>query len=158
MKIETSNKIVEKAIDDLLSKAGFKRKGKVWYVDNAETFSLLELQKSNYGDQYYINLAVFVKKLGSNPFPKEHQCHVRGRLTSLLKDKSDAEKSLDLENVSIPMEKRIASVSSMIKDIALPLLSEMRSMGGIKRLLIENKLEEFLVSLKLKKLLGIDEE
>jgi hypothetical protein len=44
------------------------------------------LQKSDHEEKYYINFGVWVKRLGAATFPKEHQCRIQSRLTSLFTD------------------------------------------------------------------------
>ncbi|PZS07781.1 MAG: hypothetical protein DLM55_09900 [Acidimicrobiales bacterium] len=44
----------------------------------------LQLQKSQYGLRYYINVALWLLALGEAQFPKERTCHVRSRLSRVL--------------------------------------------------------------------------
>ena len=48
--------------------AGFIKKGDSWYFNEAETILVANLQKSNFGKQYYVNLAVYVKQFGEERF------------------------------------------------------------------------------------------
>ena len=52
-----------------LGQAGFINKGDSWYFNEAETILVANLQKSNFGKQYYVNLAVYVKQFGEERFP-----------------------------------------------------------------------------------------
>lgn len=62
---------------------GFKRKGATLYRDQAESIAVVNLQGSQWGGQYYVNVALWLKALGDADTPPENKCHVRTRLTSL---------------------------------------------------------------------------
>ncbi|MBI1924296.1 DUF4304 domain-containing protein [Candidatus Poribacteria bacterium] len=151
-----NTKDLERSITKLLKGDGFKKKGTSWYLENLECISVLDLQKSQWGGQYYINLGAFVKQLDAVPFPKEHQCHLRGRLSEIVADKAQLERYLDLEDNSSPVEQKIRAITETIQKDALPLLSSFQSLDGIKELLERGQLRNFLVSLKVKKLLGLE--
>ena len=53
-------KILVKALDEVLSPLAPQKKGASWYMDGVENFTVLNLQKSNWGEQYYINIAAFL--------------------------------------------------------------------------------------------------
>jgi hypothetical protein len=75
--------IVVKAFEGPLGEAGFRKKSGSWYLDAPETILVANLQKSNWGPQYYVNLAVWFKALGTEEAPKEQFCHLRKRLESI---------------------------------------------------------------------------
>ena len=68
---------------------GFRRKSNAWYLPQAETIAVLDLQKSQYGPQYYANVALWLLPLGDAATPKEGTCQIRTRLTSLFPDSQD---------------------------------------------------------------------
>ena len=63
-----------------VQQAGFIKKRGSWYFNGAETILVVNLQKSNYGKQYYVNLAVYVKQFGEERFPKERVDWAAARL------------------------------------------------------------------------------
>lgn len=63
-----------------LKAQGFKKKARTWTRERGDVFQILNLQKSAYGEQLYVNVAVYLKALGSEPHPPEHRCHIRARL------------------------------------------------------------------------------
>ncbi len=52
-----------KSIDDVLSHFGFVRKNSEWSLDKGELIAVVSLQKSNFGDGYYVNYGYIIKKL-----------------------------------------------------------------------------------------------
>src|SRR5262245_50495126 len=77
------NAAIKKPFEESLKNAGFTKKSGSWYHDKSDAILVANLQKSNYGDQYYVNLAIWLKALGDAQYPKEHKCHIGLRLDSL---------------------------------------------------------------------------
>jgi len=74
---------VKEIVNAELTKLGFKRSGLNWYKHYNEVIHVVALQKSSGGNSYYINLAVWVNKLGSIEQPKCRECHLQVRLGSI---------------------------------------------------------------------------
>jgi hypothetical protein len=128
MRIAANTKDLERSITEILKEEGFKKKGTSWYFETPECISVLDLQKSQWGGQHYINLGVFVKQFDATPFPKEHQCHIRGRLSEIVADKTQFERYLDLEDNSFSVEQKLRAIVETIQKDALPLLSSFQSL------------------------------
>lgn len=152
---EKNLELLKRAITTALEPRGFKWKASAWYLDGQDGICVVELQKSNFGEQYYVNLAISVKELDPNPFPKEHQCHVRGRLSEVVADKPRLEAALNFDTDASSPSDRFSFIVDAIVDEALPLLSGYQNLESLKEALEANKLKKFLVSLKLKRLLGL---
>ena len=146
---------LQNAITELLSRHGFVRKSSTWYLDGAECLCLVDLQKSNFGQQYYLNLAITPKSLEKSSFPKEHQCHVRGRLSEIVSDKKSFESDLNLEEGGAPAEEKTARVVDAINSFALPILLDCQTLAGIKEKYAAGIFKRFLVTLKMKQLIGV---
>lgn len=73
----------KKVFAKALQNEGFCKKGSTWYLDGAEVTVVLNLQHSDHGEYFYINVGFWLKSLGDNSFPKENHCHVRLRLPSI---------------------------------------------------------------------------
>jgi len=63
-----------------LKALGFKKKARTWMREDASVFQLLNIQKSQFGEQMYVNVAVYLKALGPETAPPERRCHIRARL------------------------------------------------------------------------------
>lgn len=129
----TSNPIRE-ALSTLLKAHGFKNKSNSWYLDDEESVSVVNLQKSRYGDQYYINLGVAFKVLGVVGFPAAHKCHVSFRLEEAIPDAEQElyKAALNMENQSISPDDRKAVVSRMVEIFGLAMLRESSSAKGVE--------------------------
>jgi hypothetical protein len=100
----TNTKQLESAMSEILKDENFQKKGNSWYMDGADSICVINLQKSDWGGQYYVNLGVSLKCLESSPFPKEHKCHIRSRLCELVEDQELLSQSLNLEDHSFQTE------------------------------------------------------
>lgn len=50
--------------------AGFSKHSGSWYRDTDDVITVAELQKSQYGLQYYVNIALWLRPLGEAKTPK----------------------------------------------------------------------------------------
>lgn len=89
--------IVHTTLANAMKALGLAKKGSTWYLRRDETILVVELQKSNYGVTYFINVAVWLRSLGDSQFPKEQVCHIRTRLGELVADPDRLYRLLDLE-------------------------------------------------------------
>lgn len=90
--------IVQTTLANVMKGLGLAKKGSTWYLRRDETIFVVELQKSNYGLSYFLNIAVWLRELGDAQFPKEHACHIRTRLGELVGDPERLTQLLDLEH------------------------------------------------------------
>lgn len=73
----------KKGFDRLLKGAGFRNKGQSWYLDGAEIGVMLNLQKSDHDEKYYLNFGIFFEALGAGDSPLYNHCPIYGRITSI---------------------------------------------------------------------------
>jgi hypothetical protein len=77
-------------LNDIFKTFGFKRKGNNWFSENNELIKVINLQKSNFGNQYYINYGYILKSLKLDKF----EMHIFHRLSSLDKKENERIKEL----------------------------------------------------------------
>jgi hypothetical protein len=127
-------------VDNALTRFEFHRHKRTWYRTNEDTHTLVDLQKSQWGGQYYVNLGVYIRSLGENPFPQEFQCHIRGRLTAISGlDSQEIERALDLERSDFSPERRQAVVRPALETAvafldarsAIPQLRDLHARGQL---------------------------
>jgi len=99
-----------------------------------DVVAVSNLQKSQYGQQYYFNQAFWLRKLGDETFPKENKCHIRSRLGTLCPEEaSHIEELLDLD-YDMPEELRIEELLTLLDQRLLPLIEAGSSIAGLRRL------------------------
>ncbi len=141
--------VIQSCIGLFLQENGYKRKANSWYLDAPEAILVVNLQKSQYSQQYYVNLGIWLKQLGVAASPKEHHCHIRGRLSG-----EKTERALDLEDSGLTVEERKQALVSALKRRALPFLRSCSTAGSVKRMLRNRKLENAGVSGKVRELVN----
>ncbi len=106
--------VIVSALVETATRYGFRGVRQTnYYRERPETICVLNLQKSSWGPQFYLNAAVWFTRLGPERRPKEYNCHIIWRVDSLLigeQSKAFTE-ALNLDH-SIPDDRR----SSLIKD------------------------------------------
>jgi len=109
---------------------GFTRKATSWYRKQPDSIAVLDLQKSQYGHQYYVNVALWLLPLGSATTPKENQCQIRSRLGSLYpEDEREIAQLLDLES-NINDDDRMARLGIYLERV-IPLYDAGATVGGL---------------------------
>lgn len=134
--VKTDNAI-KLGVDEALKDVQFQRRASTWYLNLAETILVVDIQKSSFGAQYYVNLGVLVKGLaedhGSKLPPREHQCHIRTRIEALKPEEEEQlRRLLNLEDASIGADERQRGIAAAIRRIALPFLTECSTHAGIR--------------------------
>lgn len=122
------------SLGPVLKAAGFKKKrADTWCRQDVDVISVLNLQKSNYSRQYYINVALWLKALGEAKAPMEHKCHIRFRLERLMPiDEREVTRLLNLEDVTMADEERSAQISSLIERHVIPFFLANGTLAAVK--------------------------
>jgi hypothetical protein len=80
-------------LDDVLQGRGFRRRKRTWYLETKETILVVDLQKSDWSNDYFINVGVLIRQLSKSWLPKINECHIIDRVEVLVcqKDRTKAE-------------------------------------------------------------------
>ena len=134
--------------------AGFKEKPGSWYWNNDEVVLLVNLQKSQYGDQYYLNGGIALKSLGAAAFPLERHCTIRFRLTAVVseEERKEIESVFDLENESLPDTYRKEAISRLVADVMLPVIKGCLSESDIAETVKRGRLANAMIHKQVKDL------
>jgi len=71
---------LEAEIAPKLKALGFRKKARTWWRKSEGAVQVINIQKSEFGDQLYVNLGLYLKRMGEEEFPPERRCHIRSRL------------------------------------------------------------------------------
>jgi hypothetical protein len=69
-----------KALAALLKPLGFKKRRATWHRATADTIQTINVQGSQWGPEYYLNVGTYMRALGGELTPPEYHCHVRARV------------------------------------------------------------------------------
>ena len=94
-----------KVFDEIFKTNGFKKKGNNWFADGTELKKLVNLQRSNFGNYYYVNFGFLI-----NCVEDDLLTHVGYRLTSADKEEKQRIDSLLNLDSSIDDEQRISEL------------------------------------------------
>jgi hypothetical protein len=124
--------VIQVAFDDFAKNAGFSKRSSSWYRSGSDVVTVLNLQRSQYGPKYYINIGLWLVALGEATTPKEHHCHVRTRLELLAGDARETlEKLLDIGS---PMddEARASEIAAFLEVHLAPILKATVSLESLR--------------------------
>jgi hypothetical protein len=128
---------VQQAFDEFGREAHFEKRSGSWYRHGEEVIAVLNLQKSQYGPQYYVNQAFWLRQLGDDRYPKEHKCHLRLRLEDVLPEaEAETRRLLDLEQ-PLPEEQRIEALLRLLRERLRPVIERAGSLDGLRSLRAE---------------------
>lgn len=123
---------IQVTFDDFMKSIGFSRTAGSWYRTGEDVVTVVQLQKSQYGVQYYVNVAVWLLALGAAKAPKEQTCHVRTRLSRLVgTEESHLSKLLNLEE-PLSEDERCAALMDFLLSYLKPVLDATVSVESLR--------------------------
>ena len=121
-------------LNKIFKQFDFKKKGNYWFNETETLKKVINLQKSNFANRYYINYGWIIKKL-----PLSGYCHFGGRLASLNKEENLRIDELLSLNQNINQEERQSELFSFIDSYLLKKLETINT---------EEELSNYLKSLQ----------
>ena len=136
-------KTFKKSIAAPLEMAGFVKTGQSWYLDGKDAIVVVNLQKSDFDEQYFINMGIWLKALGENAFPQENLCHICLRAERLFPE----QRELILRGCSLEYsdEGLWGSLSEFIKTSLIPFCRTCSDEGYLRTLLSQGRFDGGLV-------------
>jgi hypothetical protein len=123
---------VQQAFDRFGKDAGLEKKSGSWYRRGDEVISISNLQKSQYGPQYYFNQGFWLRQLGDERYPKSNQAHIVTRVEDLLPEAEQRiGELLDLD-CEMPDEQRIEELLALLNQRLVPLIERGDSIAGLR--------------------------
>ena len=118
-------------------------KGQSFYLDGTEAVVVVNMQKSDFDDKYYLNFGVWLKRFGINPFPKENHCHIQARISSLFPDKKELIEQACRINVTD--EKSFQTLLTFLRVEGLPFFRKCIIEKSLKELVCEGWFDNSLI-------------
>ena len=149
--------IIQETFDSYGKQLGAHKSSGSWYLPVDEVTAVLDLQKSQYGPAYYINVGWWLRADLRGEFPKPQQCHIQTRagsfappeMESRLKDLLDLESPIGEAERAEELTGFLSQyVSSKILAVTAP--SDFRSELGLEvlRVSLVNAEGQRLLSLR----------
>lgn len=124
--------VIQTTFDEFGRSLGGSKKSGSWYVTGPEAIAFLNLQKSQYGPRYYLNVGLWFLGVGAATKPKPTHCHVQSRLEALVPSdlRLNLEALLDL-NQAVDDEERRTQLLGVLAVQLGPLIEAGTSFGGL---------------------------
>lgn len=122
--VSPENRLIQRALAPGFKELGFRKDGATWRRSSPEVIVVFNIQGSQWGRQFYLNLGAYLRQLGAETAPTEYRCHVRVRLSELLPEPTMLGKVLDFDG-DIPASVRFTHLVDAVGQFAMPWLQAM---------------------------------
>lgn len=147
-------KSLKKAIAEPLERAHFLKRGQSWYLEGRDATVVLNLQKSDWADDYFINVGIWLNSLGESRYPDANDCHLSFRLEGLFR----AEQQLIRDGASLER-----GDAGMVEDLAnfigaqvVPFLQECTHLGTLRTFLASGRFKSGFIRKDARQALGTE--
>jgi hypothetical protein len=123
--------VVQATLDSFCAEAGLVKRSGSWYQRLADAGTVVNLQKSNYSGQGFLNVAVWFEPSELGPFPKENQCPIRTRLELLVAPDVDLPGLLDADS-KLPVPEHAAALRRVLDEYLTPVLAATSSLEQLR--------------------------
>jgi hypothetical protein len=125
--------IIQTTFDEFGKTSGGVKKSGSWYWRSDETVLVVNLQKSQYGLSYYINVALWLLEIGPADAPKPSHCQLQTRLARLVPQSLEQRLTelLDLE-VPIDDETRHAQLLALLREYLDPVMTATATLAALR--------------------------
>lgn len=136
-------KTLKKTIAQPLERAGFIKKGQSWHFAGKDARVLFNVEKSDWSEEYHLNVGMWLHDLGQAHFPEYYRCHLYYAAESLLPEQREL--ILTATDLNESGQELLARLAEMIEDQLVPLLKDLTDEAHLRRLFAQGRLEDGLV-------------
>ncbi|WPU92463.1 DUF4304 domain-containing protein [Mucilaginibacter sabulilitoris] len=130
------------AFDNIANEYSFEKAFHGWFKESRDCIAVLDLQKSNFGVYYELNIKIFIQGMFGNSYSKNKDLVKKEIGDIFLRQPNDFRDVLDLE---VPMEDKLRKekLGQLFNEFIMPLVEKALTIHGIKEL--ANKGQIFLL-------------
>jgi len=148
-------KTIAQTLSRTLGEAGYTRRGKTWRLQRAEVIGVVNLQKSTYSDQHFLNIGFYLRNQGDVREPKENQCHARGRAGGAFPDHEPPVcQILDAADDHWNEAEHEELLASLIAEDLIPLSTRLVDLAALKSAIGRGELSGWLLTKVARELTG----
>lgn len=140
------SKELKTLVNNFAEEGGFKKTYGGWIKTSREVISVIELQKSNFGNSYYLNLKFFIQGIFETTYSINKKLVKVDCGDVFLRPPKEYEELLNLDS-KIATEERRRGIHGLFVDFILPMAREASTRKGIK-LLSETGMIDLLPAVK----------
>ncbi len=150
-------KTFKKGIAAPLEKAGLVKKGQSWYLNGTDALVVVNVEKLDIfsGDQYAINIGIWLKALGEPMYPPYNNCHLYYRAERLFPQQRELIiNACSLEKSDISM---LADLTDYIESKLIPFIRECTDHSKLRAFMSKGILDAGLVRIEARRFLSEEE-
>lgn len=144
----------KKSFGNALKEHGFQKKGQTWYLHGPDCIVVLNLQKDDFSDLYFVNFGVWLSLFGDDRYPPENHCHVGARLEELF----PAHRELILDGCTMSSDpSALAPFIAFLQSDVVPLCQRCLTVEGLKGEIAAGRVSHYGVVRIARPVLGLPE-
>jgi hypothetical protein len=145
--------MLQQALAPGLKAAGFRKTGANWHRYRQADVAVINLQGSQWGPSFYLNLGVYFLELGNKARPTEPHCHIRSRLEAHVPEFTRVHQLLDF-GYELDLSARGKELATLLHTFGIPWLDQVATKAGAKEWCEKHLRSPFIAGI-LRKHLGL---
>lgn len=125
--------VFKRIFGEVAKSIGFESAFGGWFKDSAESIVVLDLQKSNFGDYYEMNIKIYIQGMFGNNYSRSKDLVKKNTGDVFTRQPPEYKSVFDFEG-SMDDDKRKADLVKLFNDFIVPFTDKASSKSGIKEL------------------------
>lgn len=125
--------------DDAAKRNGFEKAFGGWFKESTECIVVLDLQKSNFGDYYELNIKIFVQGMFGNRYSKSKDLVKKHTGDIFTRQPNEYKDVLDFD-ISMNFDSRKNKLEVLFSEFIVPFTDKSLSRLGLKELAEQKKI------------------
>lgn len=122
----------QNALSSAMKGLGFTKQSGAWYKHDDHVIVVIHPQKSNFDDTIYLDIGFYLRRLGSEKFPKGQQCHIRCRAEDFIQ-RADQLKLFDLNAPEWELPNTTAIFETFLAERLLRPVDKLSNLGELRQ-------------------------
>lgn len=131
--MDMNGKELGKIFGEIAKSNGFESAFGGWFKDSVESIVVLDLQKSNFGDYYEMNIKIFIQGMFGNRYSRSKNL-VKRDMGNIFRRQPLEYKSVFDFDEPMDNEKRKVDLAKLFFDFIVPFTDQALSKSGIREL------------------------
>jgi hypothetical protein len=133
------SKEFKKIFGEVAKKNNFEKMYNGWLLESSECIVVLDLQKSNFGDYYELNVKIYIQGIFGNHYTKNKNLVKKDTGDIFTRQPNNYRDVLDFD-VSMDDRERNDKLETLFTEFIIPLTNKALSKEGIKELIEQEKI------------------
>lgn len=138
-KLPKENNNFKKLLNEIAVKSGFESAFGGWFKESNECIAVLGLQKSNFGNNYYLNIKTYIQGIFGISYLKNSDLVKKDMGDILMRQPKDYDLIFDMDSL-IDDNERKQKLEELFVDFVIPYSDKTLSLAGINELAKNEKI------------------